>query len=130
LNLVMRHGWRPFRTALKSLRAELTVIDGDSDGDAQRSGRDDDDASGGRPALALAVPRSGPTPRRVASNATAVPMSDPDANLRHKPGQRPHLVHRVQVATDPKRRVIVAVLAERATGHEGDALPELIARAR
>jgi transposase len=112
--------------ALKSLRAELTVIDGDGDGD----GRDDDEASGGRPALALAARRSGPTPRRTASNATAISRTDADAKLRHKPGQRPHLVHRVQVASDPKARVIVAVQAERATGHEGDALPALIARAR
>jgi transposase len=79
--------------ALKSLRAELCVIDGD--------GRDDDEPSGGRPALALAQPRSGPTPKRTASNAT-----------------------------DPKARVIVAVQAERATGHEGAALGALIGRAR
>lgn len=113
--------------ALKSLRAELSVVDGDGDGEDRR---DDDSAPGGRPRLALAAPRSGPTPKRTASNATAVSISDPDAKLRHKPGQRAHLVHRVQVATDPKARVIVAVQAERATGHEGDALPGLIARAR
>lgn len=113
--------------ALKSLRAELSVIDGDD----ERDGRDDeDDVSGGRPGLTLAEPRSGPTPRRTASNATAISRTDPDAKLRHKPGQRPHLVHRVQVATDPKARVIVAVQAERATGHEGDALPALVGRAR
>ena len=114
--------------ALKSLRAELSVVEGEGEDGA--AGEDDDDASGGRPALALAEPRSGPTPRRTASNATAVSISDPDAKLRRKPGQRPHLVHRVQVATDPKRRVIVAVQAERATGHEGDALAALVARAR
>jgi transposase len=112
--------------ALKSLRAELSVVDGVGEGD----GRDDVERPGGRPRLVLAEPRSGPTPKRKASNATAVSQSDPDAKLRHKPGQRPHLVHRVQVATDPKARVIVAVAAERATGHEGDALPALIARAR
>jgi transposase len=116
--------------ALKSLRAELAVVDGGGDGDGDGDGCDDDERPGGRPQLALAAPRSGPTPKRKASNATAVSMSDPDAKLRHKPGQRPHLVHRVQVATDPKARVIVAVAAERATGHEGDALPALIARAR
>lgn len=114
--------------ALKSLRAELTVVDGDGGDDDD--GHDEDSGPSGRPQLALAAPRSGPTPKRKASNATAVSLSDPDAKLRHKPGQRPHLVHRVQVATDPKARVIVAVQAERATGHEGDALPELIARAR
>ena len=122
--------------ALKSLRAELSLVDGDSDGDSDSDGdgdgddHDEDGRPGGRPQLALAEPRLGPTPKRKASNATAVSMSDPDAKLRHKPGQRPHLVHRVQVATDPKARVIVAVQAERATGHEGDALPALIARAR
>ena len=121
--------------ALKSLRAELSVIDGDGGGDGGGGGGGgggghDDDERPGRPPLELAAPRSGPTPKRSASNATAVSVSDPDAKLRHKPGQRPHLVHRVQVATDPKARVIVAVGAERATGHEGDALPALIARAR
>jgi transposase len=109
--------------ALKSLRAELSVIDGDGDGSAEPP-------VGERPELQLAEPRSGPTPRRRASNATAVSLSDPDAKLRHKPGQRPHLVHRAQVATDPKARVIVAVAAEPATGHEGAALSGLIERAR
>ncbi len=33
-------------------------------------------------------------------------------------------------AVDPKRRVIVAVQAEPATGHEGDALVDLVRRAR
>jgi transposase len=88
------------------------------------------EAPAGPPALALAAPRSGPTPRRRATNATARSLTDPDAALRGKPGQRPHLVHRAQVATDPRARVIVAVAAERATGHEGQALPELIRRAR
>ncbi len=115
--------------ALKSLRAELSLV---ADA-APRDHEDDHDpppASGGGPELALAEPRSGPTPRRVASNATAISISDPDAKLRHKPGQRPHLVHRAQVATDPKHRVIVAVRAERATGAEAAALPELVRRAR
>ena len=50
--------------------------------------------------------------------------------MRYKPGHRPHLVHRAQVATDPKRRVIVAVRAEPATGHEADSLPLIIDRSR
>ena len=58
----------------------------------------------------------GSTPKRTASNATAVSRTDPDGKLRHKPGQRTHLVHRGQVAVDPKRRVIIAVEAEQATG--------------
>jgi hypothetical protein len=94
--------------ALKSLRAELSLVEtesGDSDGDGDGDGRAE------RPALTLAGPRSGPTPKRTASNLTAVSRTDPDGKLRHKPGQRTHLVHRGQVAVDPKRRVIVAVEA-------------------
>jgi hypothetical protein len=109
--------------ALKSLRAELDVIDGGGE-------KDPSEPMGERPTLALAEPRTGPTPKRKASNATAVSMSDPDAKLRYKPGHRPHLVHRAQVATDPQSRVIVAVYAERATGHEADSLPVIIDRAR
>lgn len=109
--------------ALKSLRAELQVIDGDGP-DAVREQRPE------RPVLALAAPRSGPTPKRKASNATAISRTDPDAKLRYKPGHRPHLVYRAQVATDPKARVIVAVNAEPATGHEADSLPIIIDRAK
>ncbi len=109
--------------ALKSLRAELDVIDGD--------GQDSDEKpTSERPALTLAAPRSGPTPKRKASNATAISRTDPDAKLRYKPGHRPHLVFRAQVATDPKTRVIVAVNAEPATGHEADSLPVIIDRAK
>jgi len=106
--------------ALKSLRGELQAIDGDGD----------DGEPAERPALRLAAPRSGPTPKRKASNATAVSRTDPDAKLRSKPGHRPHLVYRAQVATDPKARVIVAVLAEPATGHEADSLPIIIDRSK
>ena len=134
--------------ALKSLRAELSVVEdrdgaacadatpssGDSDG-----GDDDGDGDGeivagdgaqARPDLRLAAPRTGPTPKRRASNQTAVSRTDPDAKLRHKPGHRKHLVHRGQVAADPKHRVIIAVQAEHATGSEADALQDLITRAR
>ncbi len=83
-----------------------------------------------RPKLSLAEPRTGPTPKRTASNATAVSRTDRDAKLRHKPGHRTHLVHRAQVAVDPKARVIVAVEAETATGSEADALEALVGRAR
>lgn len=109
--------------ALKSLRAELQVIDGDGlDGV--------DEPQPERPVLALAAPRSGPTPKRKASNATAISRTDPQAKLRYKPGHRPHLVYRAQVATDPKARVIVAVNAEPATGHEADSLAVIIDRAK
>ena len=115
--------------ALASLRAELSVV---ADSAPSDSGEDDPPApqAGGGRRLVLAEPRSGPTPRRVSSNRTSVSLSDPDAKLRHKPGQRPHLVHRAQVAIDPKRRVIVAVLAERATGSEAASLARLVGRCR
>jgi transposase len=118
--------------ALKSLRAELSPVDpGDGDGDGDGDGETVADAAArSRPRLALAQPRTGPTPKRTASNATAVSRSDPDAKLRHKPGHRTHLVHRGQVAVDPKARVIVAVQAERATGSEADCLTDLVTRAR
>lgn len=117
--------------ALRSLRAELT------DASAPEGGPHEDapapvsaPAPRGRPELSVAAPRSGPTPARRASNATAVSLTDPDAKLRRKPGHRPHLCHRAQVATDPKARVIVAVAAERVTGHEAAALPAIVTRAR
>jgi transposase len=112
--------------ALKSLRGELSLAETETDGDGEMVDAD----PVARPVLALAEPRTGPTPKRTASNATAVSRTDPDGKLRHKPGQRTHLVHRGQVAVDPKRRVIVAVEAEQATGSEADVLETLIGRAR
>jgi hypothetical protein len=109
--------------ALKRLRAELTPGDGDGDGVPEA-------VAGSRGELSLAEPRTGPTPGRTASNATVLSRTDPDAKLRHKPGHRTHLVHRGQVAVDPKARVIVAVVAERATGSEADCLKDLVTRAR
>src|SRR3954463_16371727 len=63
--------------ALKSLRAELAPVDsGDGDGDGDGDGEIVPDASADtRPTLALAEPRTGPTPKRTASNATAVSRS-------------------------------------------------------
>src|SRR3954466_13885341 len=120
--------------ALKSLRAELSLVEAEGEGEGEGEGDGDgervDDGPAWRRALTLAEPRTGPTPKRTASNATAVSWTDPDGKLRHKPGQRTHLVHRGQVAVDPQRRVIVAVEAERATGSEADALETLIRRAR
>ena len=89
--------------ALKSLRAELSAVDpaGEQDGEAPIG--EDVPRDRERPTLELAAPRSGSTPKRKASNATALSRTDPDAKLRYKPGHRPHLVHRAQVATDPKR---------------------------
>ncbi len=85
---------------------------------------------GERPALTLAEARSGPTPKRRSSNATSVSVTDPEAKLRGKPGQRPHLVYRGRVAVDRKQRVIVACRGEQANGFEGDAVEPLLDRAR
>jgi len=117
--------------ALKSLRAELSAVEdaSEEDGGEPVAGEAVEELPP-RPMLALAGPRTGPTPKRTASNATAVSRSDPDAKLRHKPGHRTHLVHRAQVAVDPKARVIVAVEAEPATGSEAGALEALLGRAR
>jgi transposase len=82
------------------------------------------------PPLTLAEPRSGPTPKRRSSNATSISRTDPEAKLRGKPGQRPHLVYRGQVAIDRKHRVIVACRGEQADGFEGDAVEPLLDRAR
>jgi transposase len=90
----------------------------------------DEQPGGERPALTLAEPRSGRTPKRRSSNRTAVSVTDPEAKLRGKPGQRPHLVYRGQVAVDRKQRVIVACLGEQADGFEGDAVEPLLDRVR
>lgn len=121
--------------ALASLRASLEPVAGSDEGEPA----DDRDGDAGacaeaptdeRPRLSLAEPRSGPTPKRRSSNATSASLSDPDAKLHGKPGQRSHLVHRGQVAVDPGARCVVACLGERADGHEGDALAPIIDRAR
>ena len=119
--------------ALKSLRAELSLVKDDDDQpprDSAKSPSDSGDGARSRPDLKLAKPRTGPTAKRRASNQTAVSQTDPDAKLRHKPGHRKHLVHRGQVAADPKHRVIIAVQAELATGSEAAILEDLITRAR
>lgn len=85
---------------------------------------------GERPPLTLTEPRSGPTPKRRSSNATSRSRTDPEAKLRGKPGQRPHLVYRGQVAVDRKHRVIIACRGEQADGFEGDAVEPLLDRAR
>jgi transposase len=134
--------------ALASLRASLALARlpdaeaGDADEPGEGSAREPtgqlalgeepvgEQPSWERPALALAEARSGPTPKRKSSNATSVSRSDPDAKLRGKPGQRPHLVYRGQVAVDRKHRVIVACRGEQADGFEGDAVDPLLDRAR
>src|SRR5712691_4618274 len=134
--------------ALASLRASLALVaapEAEAGGDAD-SGQGsapepagqlalEGQAAGSRaseqhPAPTLAEPRSGPTPKRRSSNRTSVSATDPEAKLRGKPGQRPHLVYRGQVAVDRKRRVIVACLGEQADGFEGDAVAPLLDRAR
>jgi transposase len=112
--------------ALGSLRASLEPIAGD----AAREPEPDTAPMSDPPQLRLAEPRSGPTPKRKASNATAVSTTDADARLKGKPGQRPHLVYRGHVAVDPKARCVAACLGERAEGHEGDALAAILDRVR
>jgi Transposase DDE domain len=131
--------------ALASLRASLAVaaapeVDPDDRaegiapppeaGDQLAVDASSDAVADERPPLALAEPRSGPTPKRRSSNRTSVSVTDPEAKLRGKPGQRPHLVFRGQLAVDRKRRVIVACLGEQADGFEGDAVEPLLDRAR
>lgn len=111
--------------ALSSLRASLEPVGGEVTDEAR-----EEVAVPDPPQLRLAEPRSGPTPKRKASNATVVSTSDPDARLKGKPGQRPHLVYRGHVGVDPRRRCIASCLGERAEGHEGDALAPLLDRAR
>jgi transposase len=112
--------------ALRSLRASLEPVAGEAAGEPAA----EDAPAPASPQLRLAEPRSGPTPKRKASNATAVSTTDPDARLKGKPGQRPHLVYRGHVAVDPRARCIVSCLGERAEGHEGDGLAPILDRAR
>lgn len=120
--------------ALSSLRASLALAAAQEGDDGARGGGGELDEPARepveRPQLALVEPRSGPIPKRRSSNATSVSLTDPHAKLRGKPGQRPHLVHRGQVAVDSKARCLVACLGERADGHEGDAAEPLVERAR
>lgn len=112
--------------ALKSLRASLVLAPAPGS-----AGSASEEALAAPPAqLSLAEPRSGPTPTRRSSNARSVSSTDPDAKLRGKPGQRPHLVHRGQVGVDPRARCVVACLGESAAGYEGDGLAPLLDRAR
>ena len=129
--------------ALASLRASLALASVESEESDQAApgedgasvpadqlALDEEPPREERPALALAEPRSGPTPKRRSSNATSISVTDPEAKLRGKPGQRPHLVYRGQVAVDGKHRVIVACRGEQADGFEGDAVEPLLDRAR
>jgi transposase len=113
--------------ALASLRASLVLAPApEQDGDEPEAEPEPAVA----PQLMLAEPRSGPTPKRRSSNQSSVSRTDPDAKLRGKPGQRPHLVHRGQVGVDPKARCVVACLGEQADGYEGDGLAPILDRAR
>ena len=114
--------------ALESLRASLALLPAPET--AAAAAEECEPPPSAPPQLALAEPRAGPTPKRRSSNATAASRTDPDAKLRGKPGQRPHLVHRGQVAIDPKARCVVACLGEGAAGYEGDSLAPILDRAR
>ena len=102
--------------ALASLRAGLAAVDADAPGaaavegdaaDGEGDGGGDRDASAEAPGPRLrpVAPRTGATPKRRGSNATSLSRSDPDAKLRHRPGRRPRLVHRGEVAVDPQGAV-------------------------
>jgi transposase len=119
--------------ALASLRASLDAVAAPAAVPAEPEPDARPPASTTAPGqLSLAPPSTtkAPPKGRKSSNATTVSRTDPDARLRHKPGQRPHLQHRGQLAVDPKRRCVVACLGERASGHEGDAIAPLLDRAR
>jgi transposase len=113
--------------ALASLRASLALACEEEPGPEQPA---EEERPERPPQLALAEPRSGGTPKRRSSNRTSISRTDPDAKLRGKPGQRPHLVYRGQVAVDPRARCVVACLGEEADGYEGDALEPILDRAR
>lgn len=115
--------------ALASLRASLALVAADEAGVDEPAVAEQAEPPS-PPQLSLAEPRSGPTPRRKSSNATSLSRTDPDAKLRGKPGQRPHLVYRGQVAVDPKARCVVACLGEDAGGYEGDGVDPILDRAR
>ena len=115
--------------ALASLRASLALVAVEEPGEEEPAEAEPPPLSG-PPQLSLAEPRSGRTPKRRSSNQTSVSRTDPDAKLRGKPGQRPHLVFRGQVAVDPKARCVVACLGEEADGYEGDGLDPILDRAR
>ena len=115
--------------ALASLRASLALVAIDEPGEEEAAEGEPPPFSG-PPQLSLVEPRSGRTAKRRSSNQTSVSRTDPDAKLRGKPGQRPHLVFRGQVAIDPKARCVVACLGEEADGYEGDGLDPILDRAR
>jgi len=115
--------------ALASLRASLALVAVEGPGEEEPAEAAPPPLSG-PPQLSLAEPRSGRTPKRRSSNQTSVSRTDPDAKLRGKPGQRPRLVFRGQVAVDPKTRCVVACLGEEADGYEGDGLDPILDRAR
>ncbi len=114
--------------ALASLRASLALAPAPDSGEPVDG--EEPPPAPVPPQLALAEPRSGATPKRRSSNASSVSRTDPDAKLRGKPGQRPHLVYRGQVGVDPKARCVVSCLGEEADGYEGDGLATILDRAR
>jgi len=109
--------------ALASLRASLALVTAEEPGSEEPAVAEQPEPPA-PPQLSLAEPRSGRTPRRKSSNRTSLSRTDPEAKLRGKPGQRPHLVYRGQVAVDSKARCVVACLGEQA-----DSPPASAARA-
>jgi transposase len=84
--------------ALRSLRASLGPIDGGARAEPAAAGGGGAAASG-PPQRRLAEPRSGPTPKRAATNATALSFTGPEARAKGKPGQRPRLVYSIMTCS-------------------------------
>ena len=130
--------------ALQSLRASMHALAAPEPGSAPSGCRElgqrqpqEAAAEGSAPAdvpaarLRLAEPGDPPAGKPPGPlNERLRSRSDPDARLRRKPSERVHLVYRAQVAVDPKRRCVVACLAEHADGFEGDGAAPLLDRAR
>ena len=117
--------------ALASLRASLALVAVDEPGKEEPAEAEPPPPlSGAAPSWRSPSRARAWTLKRRSSNQTSVSRTDPDAKLRGKPGQRPHIVYRGQVAVDPKARCVVACVGEQADGYEGDGLDPILDRAR
>jgi len=121
---------------LQSLRASVRALAAPEPGsegtpDAGQELAEEQPAEASAAGLRLAGPGDPPAGKPPGPlNERLRSRSDLDARLRRKPSERVHLVYRAQVAVDPKRRCVVACLAEHADGFEGDGAAPLLDRAR
>src|SRR5512144_217632 len=72
------------------------------------------------------IPQTRPVNRTEAHSTS---RGDPNARLRSKPEQQPHLVQRGQVAVDPLSRCVVACLGDRADGQRPTRWAPIVDRA-